>query len=504
MATPPTVADVAATATAATTRLVRHLHSLNTLLMNATSHLQTTPSPSVFAQLAMRHSELKYLFAEIGKDNQISGQDWILRWVARGVTSAGGLRAATEMCVASLAKFFPAAIAVLQKVESANEISHHVANTSRAVGSTLFKLTWSCTESVCRGFMLCGMFAAGPAEPDLTPLQPVFRAFMAWLHNLMLHSRATQQALQGWFNGEQLQHIYVFMDTSIFLVFAKNGMPLADSQNAISHLPSGFISTLCCLACEVSPWRGQGAMGFEGLLLKQTGHMYMLLIVSLGRVLGTFVALPRLSGSEIAPHQELVCPTAVEVAKLAVFASCFAPGQGTSVSRMLTAQHTLQWMLIAATCTTVSHDMPRRSPSSGLMQFSPSITSGSGSSALSPRWVTHSPKMLLLLLQCTTEHPCCLETSTGVISMMVNIWFARGAMCMASWNSACISLVLRYCSKHLCCIIQRQRYAQQQRKSDRRSLCADAYELTETQRLGLQMLMTTAMELSMMGDPAGE
>lgn len=411
--------------------------------------------------------------------------------MAKGDSAAADLKAATTMCVTSFVTFLQAAMSTMQTLEAAIDSPQHATKPeSRVMRTRLFFCVWLFSCDACVGLKSCGLFLAGPAQPDLRPLQPVLNMFMAWLLKLIRLGKTTQRSLQDLFKGVQLQHLYKFMETSALVLHALDGGSSVEILRGVNSLPPGFISTLCCLACEVAPWLEQGSSAPYGLLLEVCVNEYTLLIRHLGASLGLILANPATMSSMIAANKELACPAAVEVAKRTVFACYTTPSLGMDLT--IAAQTILR--------RTLTHCSPMPAslnvcPSSSCRPLHHTQPSSSSLSSLSPRIVTPDQNMLLLLLRCSVTHPDGLEASTNIMMCMVKRWYGKTAMWMDSRGPACAALVLRYCSHHLCCLIQQQQHAQQMQRQPGQTLHTTAHSLTQGQTLGLEMLMLLTLDL---------
>lgn len=523
-------------------RLLQSLHALNDIVQDTTVMVQALLATEACAkkhtnQMVHQAVALKAVLEDISSNVSTITYNWIERWTAVGFPAAAELHFAHTLCIASFRKFLSAAMAAMQRLEVVLNDPKQGITDSSSHRPRMFMIMWTFTYDLCDWLEAWPLLLSSPESLTVrfTALYPTLNKFLAWLLKLVRHGSIVQKILQTYVTEGQVWQVYVFrfMDLAILSLRALCKLPPAFGYSSVNSLPTDFIATLCCLACEADP-RPQGlthsgSPSCPEICLNHYTQIICILQVVLDHFfywrsgsnvffMSANAAARAALGTSSGLNPDFFGAASVEVMKRALI---FCPSTAAlTLENTLDAQRTLYTLLMHPSSAPSSDSSPSHrvsAPGSNSSTFGRSNNSRASIAAataaaaaaalaaaaiinLTPRRQTSNHHLLSVLLKCSQRYPEALGGSTSLIGIVAT---KTGADLTPQTISLFVT-VLRHCSLHLCRSIQHQRSTKQQEKlPGRRNIVTPPppapYEIDN-----LQVLMLTMMgccgQLSLLKD----
>lgn len=258
--------------------------------------------------------------------------------------------ASREACIASTAVHMAEASTQLQRMAAMSE-----SELCESAEKELFLLLWTSTGTICKWPMQY-IFKSMPLLPattnDLSTWVPMFANFNAWLLSFIRQPSAGMDLLKSrsrisGMEGQLASDLGVCTENSriadwreplfrclqLTTLHLWNLCLIPDVQlcATVKHFPENFISILCCLACELFPFRGVSNEGKESSNSDQPDLCaeHRKCLGTLTGVVGRAINVQARIQAGALIHSELTSDAVLEVIKLVI--SCFAKDLSGSV-----------------------------------------------------------------------------------------------------------------------------------------------------------------------------
>lgn len=446
---------MAVTPQAAAQQLLVTLRRMNSQLQKATACMQTLHVTESRAEdsamlIHIHNRDLSATLTIFKGQMPMILHDGTLDWMGERTPPATNLHALGSRSIAAFTAAISAIMSAMQKLDATLPQQPHIASAFDAMvcdGLRLSEVLFDFFITLSDAFNAWSFFLTSPLPMDTKSLQPVLSACIAWFGSFVRRNSAMYRQLLVYAGAGRMfqRSLYPCIRAAVVLLCAMIKLPTAENPRACSSLAPGFLSSLCCLACDMTPVPGTPLSPFdypEDPEDKEVIHVPLDILSLLQRALfGCNFQQRKTSKDALAVLSKCVCLAALEVSKRVVSIHCTTPG--IPLQHMMEAQRSLIAML--------QHSLPAVASSSILPPLNTkhgiSVMSGSGSgssggsnsdtnssstrcdtrphdsnSATVPCHLTPDRYLLSLLAECSLSHPQSLLQCTMTMNAIVRVW----------------------------------------------------------------------------------
>lgn len=441
------------------TRLIADLEAITRVLQATTATLQAThANPQRWSMMETHITALLESSERISSDLRSLGPNWDILFKGQSATeTVVGRRLLMEQasCMDAYVEYLTVAATVLRREDAALVegaftpalISMGAAfierNLRTRFGSFLVLWEFTCKSDTLAVFLIHSSagFTATAA------LQPAVHSVLSWLLRFLrggspaLEVMQTQERVTGvWHQGVlMLLKIVVTLLSTII----ENRGPA--SCRALRSLPSGLLTTLFCLVCEMSPPPGMALMKGKG--------QHIDVIEDTNGFIGFFQSACNSEEPFVEVHPELYTSSALEVTKLAVLVFSRIP---TTHPQLIIDYQCILCSMIGDNMS-IGMRQQQQSGSNGRSRTAACGSSSSGgiySNEMSPRYTLSNLLLLSAVHKHSLKHPQGLMQATNLMGCVVRAWEVTET---SAQHVACLRVILHHCALHIGSWMKQQR-----------------------------------------------
>lgn len=298
---------------------------------------------------------------------------------------------------------------------------------------------------------------------ELAAMQPVFHTLITWLTRLIRSdSPALAMVKRRGLNHLPWHHAVIsLVFPAVWPIGVILQLPTHEQPLALSKLSRGFVTTMCCLACDLL---GDGFLRFippsashemAGTFNPRHSSFVCDLAFKLNHLL---IICTAHSQQDFPCRSELFCPASLEVVKLAVQLACTSTDPSAQPVASSALSCLINMLQAADTDNQAIHPLSRNSvlvqaPSS----VAPSASSSTQVSDSFPRLYITDCLFLLQLWNYAHTQQQGSQQVTSIMQLILNSWTWKDILLHDPQCGACLKDLLFQSSKHVLCWMKGQR-----------------------------------------------